>query len=213
MVEVPTGPVTPSTPLPLPQLAAARGAPAPLEPDVLRAAIAGDEGAFAAVFRALHPVLRRYATVLVGSQADDVVGEAWLHIARDIRTFRGDVDGFRGWCARIVRNRAIDLIRHEARRPSEPTRHDDRLDFVAPDDTEIDALDNIATSRAVALIASLPREQAEAVMLRVVMGLDGRSAAEVLGKSAGAVRVAAHRGLRRLGRTLDGTTSPGGGAS
>ena len=210
MVEVPTGPVTPSTPLPLPELAAARGVPAPLAAHDLTAAIAGDETAFATVFRALHPSLRRYATVLVGAQAEDVVAEAWLHIARDIRSFRGDVDGFRGWCARIVRNRAIDLIRHDARRPSDPTPHDDRLDAVAPDDTEIDALDNIATSRAVALIASLPREQAEAVMLRVVLGLDARSAADVLGKSAGAVRVAAHRGLRRLGRQLEGT---GGGVS
>lgn len=211
MVEVPTGPLTPSTPLPLPHLAASPATPAPLEPQVLQAAIAGDEAAFAAVFRSLHPSLRRYATVLVGAQADDVVSEAWLHIARDLRSFRGDVDGFRGWCARIVRNRAIDLIRHDARRPGDPTPHDDRLDAVAPDDTEIDALDNIATSRAVALIASLPREQAEAVMLRVVMGLDARSAAEVLGKSSGAVRVAAHRGLRRLGRLLEGS-APGGGA-
>ncbi len=146
----------------------------------------------------MHPLLRRYATVLVGRHADDVVGEAWLNIARDIRTFRGDVDGFRGWCARIVRNRAIDLIRSDNRRPADPTGYDERLDSVAPDDTAIDALDNIATTRAIDLIGSLPREQAEAVMLRVVMGMDTRTAAEVLGKSPGAVRVAAHRGLQRL---------------
>jgi RNA polymerase sigma-70 factor (ECF subfamily) len=45
-------------------------------------------------------------------------------------------------------------------------------------------------------------DQAEAVMLRVVLGLDAQAAAKVLGKRPGAVRMAAHRGLRRLAETL-----------
>jgi RNA polymerase sigma-70 factor, ECF subfamily len=36
----------------------------------------------------------------------------------------------------------------------------------------------------------------------VVVGLDAPSAGRVLGKSAGAVRTATHRGLRRLERLL-----------
>ena len=201
MVDVPTDPSTPSAPVRLPRVTPAP-APRLLDDATVHAAGAGDEAAFAEVFAALHPLLRRYATVLVGRHADDVVGEAWLHIARDIRTFQGDVDGFRGWCARIVRNRAIDLVRADDRRPVAPVGLDEGLDAVAPDDTAIDALDNIATSRAVAWIGSLPREQAEAVMLRAVIGMDTRTAADVLGKSPGAVRVAAHRGLRRLASQL-----------
>jgi RNA polymerase sigma-70 factor (ECF subfamily) len=53
------------------------------------------------------------------------------------------------------------------------------------------------------MIADLPPDQAEAVMLRVVMGLDAESAGQVLGKKAGAVRTAAYRGLRRLGTRLE----------
>ena len=56
---------------------------------------------------------------------------------------------------------------------------------------------------ALELIATLPRDQAEAVLLRAVVGLDAVSAGKVLGKRPGAVRVAAHRGLRALGRRLD----------
>jgi RNA polymerase sigma-70 factor (ECF subfamily) len=48
------------------------------------------------------------------------------------------------------------------------------------------------------LIKSLPREQAEIIMLRVVAGLDAGDVAKIVGKTPGAVRVAAHRGLRRL---------------
>jgi RNA polymerase sigma-70 factor (ECF subfamily) len=41
---------------------------------------------------------------------------------------------------------------------------------------------------------------AEAVLLRAVLGLDARTAGQVLGKRPGAVRTAAHRGLRTLAR-------------
>src|SRR5262249_52672813 len=54
------------------------------------------------------------------------------------------------------------------------------------------------TERALALIRTLPPDQAEAVMLRVVVGLDVAATARVLGKRPGAVRIAAMRGLRRL---------------
>ncbi|MFE0516760.1 sigma factor-like helix-turn-helix DNA-binding protein, partial [Streptomyces sp. NPDC058964] len=58
------------------------------------------------------------------------------------------------------------------------------------------------------LLRELPQDQAEAVLLRVVVGLDGPAAARVLGKRPGAVRTAAYRGLKRLARRLgadDGT--------
>ncbi|MDX6354999.1 MAG: polymerase sigma-70 factor, subfamily, partial [Streptomyces sp.] len=55
---------------------------------------------------------------------------------------------------------------------------------------------------------ALPREQAEAVLLRVVMGLDSTSAARVLGKRAGSVRMATHRGLRRLAELLEADGEP-----
>ena len=58
------------------------------------------------------------------------------------------------------------------------------------------------------MIAALPRDQAEAVLLRVVIGLDAESAAQVLGKRAGAVRTAAYRGLRRLNDALQRTPEP-----
>ena len=60
------------------------------------------------------------------------------------------------------------------------------------------SLEQSDTGWALALIASLPRDQAEAVMLRVVAGLDVATTAQVLGKRPGAVRVATMRGLRRL---------------
>lgn len=68
--------------------------------------------------------------------------------------------------------------------------------------TEDQAMQLVSTSEAMALIASLPPDQAEAILLRVVIGLDAESSAKVLGKRAGAVRTAAYRGLRRLSEAL-----------
>jgi RNA polymerase sigma-70 factor (ECF subfamily) len=56
------------------------------------------------------------------------------------------------------------------------------------------------TDWALGVIASLPKEQAEAVTLRVIAGLGVAQTAQVLGKRPGAVRIAAMRGLRRLGQ-------------
>jgi len=75
------------------------------------------------------------------------------------------------------------------------------LRVIAPDAADL-ALHNLATQRAIALVSALPPLQAEVIMLRVVAGLDTEAVAELLGRSPGAVRVAAHRGLRRLAGVL-----------
>ena len=72
------------------------------------------------------------------------------------------------------------------------------LDLPGPHSTHDQALESLSTEHALELVRALPRDQAEAVLLRVVVGLDGPAAARVLGKRPGAVRTAAHRGLKRL---------------
>lgn len=171
--------------------------------DALSAALAGDEEAFRLVYREVQPLLLRYLRVLVNDAAEDVAADAWLQIVRDLRTFRGDFDGFRGWAATIARHRALDHLRWIRRRPVELVPPEDTADRPADEDSEALALDAMSTERALDLVRTLPREQAEAVMLRAVMGLDTASAARVLGKRVGAVRTAAYRGLRRLAEQLD----------
>jgi RNA polymerase sigma-70 factor, ECF subfamily len=169
----------------------------------LQAAQYGDEAGFVAIYRDVQPRLLRYATVLVGrDSAEDVTAEAWLQISRDLHKFVGDADRFRGWAATIVHHRAMDTWRASARRPTTAPPGDDRDEPVGATDTAASALDALSTDLALTLIAALPREQAQAVLLRAVVGLDARTAGEVLGKRPGAVRVAAHRGLKKLARQL-----------
>ncbi|NNJ08087.1 RNA polymerase sigma factor, partial [Streptomyces sp. PKU-MA01144] len=161
-----------------------------------------DEGAFGRVYQLVQPGLLGYLRGLVGEDAEDVASDAWLEIARDLGRFRGDGAGFRGWTATIARHRALDHLRRQKRRPQTSLLEQDVLELPGGRDTADAALETISTEQALALIGNLPRDQAEAVLLRVVVGLDGPAAARVLGKRPGAVRSAAHRGLRRLAERL-----------
>jgi RNA polymerase sigma-70 factor (ECF subfamily) len=163
----------------------------------------GDEDAFRTVYRAVQPRLLGYIRTLVGEpDAEDVASESWLQIARDLDRFSGDADRFRGWAARIARNRALDHLRMRGRRPAVGGDESELSERPAESDTADEAMEALATGRTMSLIAQLPQDQAEAVVLRVVVGLDAKGAAQTLGKRPGAVRTAAHRGLKRLAELL-----------
>ncbi|WP_329380134.1 RNA polymerase sigma factor [Streptomyces sp. NBC_01716] len=162
----------------------------------------GDEEAFARAYRLVHPGLLGYLRGLVGDDAEDVASDAWLEIARDLRRFRGDGAGFRGWTATIARNRALDHLRKQKRRPRMSLIEQDVLELPGRADTVETVFESMSTQWALGQLAELPPDQAEAVLLRVVVGLDGPSTARVLGKRPGAVRTAAYRGLKRLAEQL-----------
>jgi RNA polymerase sigma-70 factor, ECF subfamily len=176
---------------------------------VLAAAQGGSEEMFAVLWRDANPALTRYLRVLAPEGAEDIAAETWVSVLRGLATFTGDETSWRAWLFTTARRRFLDQARHLRRHPVEP------LDEIgvgevptAPDAAQL-ALDNIATESAIALLSKLPEQQAEIIMLRVVAGLDTDVIAEMLGTSAGNVRVAAHRGLRKLEALL----SRGGVAS
>jgi RNA polymerase sigma-70 factor, ECF subfamily len=169
----------------------------------VRAARSGDEAAFRLLYREVQPGLLRYLRGLVGDDAEDIASEAWLQIARDIRSFRDEGAGFRGWAVTIARHRALDHVRRGQRRPVAGGSVDLLADLPDGQDTAESAIRIEATNATIAFIATLPAEQAEAVLLRVVVGLDASAAAKVMGKRPGAVRTAVWRGLKTLTERLD----------
>jgi RNA polymerase sigma-70 factor, ECF subfamily len=172
--------------------------------EAVRRAQDGDPEAFRCLYRDIQPRLLRYLHALVGQDAEDVAAETWLQVTRDLPGFAGDYDHFRGWAATIARHRALDHLRRASRRPPQvPVAAEDLAGWPAADDTAQHAIDAVATDAALALINTLPPDQAEAVLLRAVLGLDARTAGAVLGKRPGTVRSAAHRGLRTLARRLE----------
>src|SRR5438034_5377123 len=169
-----------------------------------RRARAGAGEGFRLRYRDIQPRLLRYLHAIAGPDAEDIASETWLQVTRDLPGFAGTYDGFRGWVATIARHRALDHLRKTARKPPAlALPAEDLAARPAAADTAQTALDAVATASAVALIATLPPDQAEAVLLRAVLGLDAATAGHILGKRPGAVRTAAHRGLKTLHKKLD----------
>jgi RNA polymerase sigma-70 factor, ECF subfamily len=207
------GPATVATGQAGPAEVAADADGAPDAPDPLSAALEGarreDPEAFRILYRATQPRLLRYLKYLVGSEAEDLASEVWLQVTRDLPKFEGNYDNFRRWVTTIARNRAIDHMRRTARLPEAvPVPVEELSYFAGREDTADRAIESITTDRAITLIGSLPRDQAEAVLLRVVAGLDARGAARVAGKRTGAIRTAAYRGLKRLAKRLERSQPP-----
>jgi RNA polymerase sigma-70 factor, ECF subfamily len=164
----------------------------------LTSAQRGDETAFACLFRDVQPALLRYLHVIT-PEAEDVAGETWLQVVKGLPGFRGGEEAFRAWLFTIARHRAVDAGRSRSRRSDVPLTGTDEVagQPTVPDAAEL-ALEAISTRSVVALIKTLPRDHAEIVMLRVVAGLEAADVARIVGKTPGAVRVTAHRALRRL---------------
>jgi RNA polymerase sigma-70 factor (ECF subfamily) len=158
--------------------------------------------AFSVLWRDANPALLRYLRVIAPEAAEDVAADTWVQVVRGLAAFRGDEAAWRAWLFTIARHRAIDEGRRRSRRPvvSVP----EVADVTSPDNPDPAdlVLEKLSTQAAVALIATLPRLQAEVILLRVVAGLDTPTVARLVGRSPGAVRVAAHRGLQRLAATL-----------
>ena len=176
---------------------------------VLEAAACGDDGAFARLWRDTHPALLRYLRVVLRdlTAAEDVAADVWVDVSRRLADFRGTETAFRGWLFTLGRRRAIDTFRQAGRAPVRLTDDVGELDRPGRDDAADSALERLSTDWALDMIASLPREQAEAIVLRVIAGLDVKDVARLLGKRPGAVRVSAHRGLRTLAARLRDTSS------
>lgn len=167
-------------------------------PALLRAAQAGDEAAFSVLWRDSNPGLLRYLAVLAQAEPEDVASETWLQVVRGLKKFRGGEAAWRAWLFTTARRRAIDAGRRRRRRPSVSLEQAPAIAFPrSPDSAEL-VLESFGTRAALEAIAALPPLQAEVVMLRVVGGLSTEDVGRLLGRSPGAVRVAAHRGLRRL---------------
>jgi RNA polymerase sigma-70 factor (ECF subfamily) len=173
----------------------------------LIAAKKGDEDAFASIWREFQPPLLRYLRVKAAPVAEDLAADVWLRVMRALPSFEGDEQSFRGWLFTTARNCVTDWYRGGRNRPI-PIELSKLTVLPASNNVESEADEHSATERSLALIAQLPPDQAEAVMLRIVVGLGVPAVADIMERSPGSVRVLCHRGLRQLESML--STVPAG---
>jgi RNA polymerase sigma-70 factor (ECF subfamily) len=173
----------------------------------LRAAKTGDEHAIAVLWSELNHRVVRYLRAREWDSAEDVASETWLTVASKLSSFEGNEVEFRAWLFTVARSRLVDWQRRARVRPPAAAGLDADKDRAAPDDTTALAFARIDRDAALALVGTLPTDQADVVLLRVLAGLDVERVAAIVGKRPGAVRMLQMRGLRRLREQLESVES------
>jgi RNA polymerase sigma-70 factor (ECF subfamily) len=153
-----------------------------------------DDPSPAQVYRALAPAVLGYLRAQRVDDPEDVLGEVFLHVARDLRKFSGDAAARRRWVFSIAHNRAMDAHRKRGRdRAIGGHEPGDRAGAGAPDPIDpglVEALD------------ALSADQREVLVLRFVADLPLEAVAKITGRRVGAVKALQHRALENLRRAV-----------
>lgn len=171
----------------------------------LTAAAAGDQLAWTALYQSVASKLRAYAVAQGATEPDDLVGDVFVQIARNLGRFTGTSANFRSWVFMIAHSRIIDARRAARRRPR-PVELDEaaaELRSVRDIDAESAALDRFAVERLNAHLADLTEDQRQVLLLRYLGDLTLQEVASVTGRPLGAVKQLHRRGLRSIRKNLD----------
>ena len=171
------------------------------------AAVGGDRPATERLLASIRPLVVRYCRARVGRQersfasADDVAQEVCLAVLTALPSYRDQGRPFLAFVYGIAAHKVADSHRSAARNRSEPVPE-------VPDAPETEAgpeqraMQGELTGQMAQLLRVLPEKQREILLLRVVVGLSAEETADAVGSTPGAVRVAQHRALSRLRKTL-----------
>jgi RNA polymerase sigma factor (sigma-70 family) len=135
-------------------------------------------------------------------EPEDLTSEVFLRVFDRLDQFSGDELQFRSWLFTIAHRILIDEARRRKSRPQTIALVGGGESYVAGD-VEHEALTNVGTEWADALVASLPPDQRAVVALRVTADLPINEVAEILGKRTGAVKALQHRALASLRRRCE----------
>lgn len=162
-----------------------------------------DDGPNAAqIYRELAPRVLGYLRAQRVPDPDDVLGEVFLQVARDVRRFKGDDAALRRWVFSIAHNRVVDDRRRRARRPQ--TSDAEVPEVADPSEPDPDPFD----PELAAALGDLSDDQREVIVLRFVADLPLETVARVTGRTVGAVKALQHRALTNLARAVSPVSAP-----
>lgn len=175
----------------------------------LRAAQAGEEDAFARLWRDANPTMIRYLRVVGHDDPYDEACEGWITVVRGLPGFAGDELAWRVWLLACARQRAEESTLRRAWGsvtvlPGMPLDADGELDIdelFEPDGTGAPAHRGI--NETLAALRALPLGQGEVVVLHLGAGLPHDAVADVIGVDAVNIQRAETRALERLGTGAD----------
>lgn len=164
---------------------------------VLAAAQEAEEWAWTAMYEWLSPQLGSYFRVRGSTEPDDQVGEVFLQVARNLRSFEGSVEGFRSWVFMIAHNRLANERRRSSRKPIALHADVTELDRDWSPSAESEALD-LLDDRVSRLLEHLTLDQRSVIALRLVADISLEETARIMGRSIGSVKQLQRRAIEAL---------------
>ncbi|WSQ23815.1 sigma-70 family RNA polymerase sigma factor [Streptomyces zaomyceticus] len=174
---------------------------------LVRLAVEGDAQATHDLLARVHPLALRYCRTrlnrLPGDArhfVEDLAQEVCVAVLMALPRYKDTGRPFEAFVFAIAGHKVADLQRAAMRHPGSTAVPSDEMPE-RPDDSlgpEERALLSDDAEWAKKLLANLPENQRELLVLRVAVGLTAEETGQMLGMSPGAVRVAQHRALSRL---------------
>lgn len=167
---------------------------------LIRRAAEGDDLAFRALVRQVHPRLHRWALAKTGDpdRADEAVQQTLIRMHRGLAAFTGE-SALTSWLYRILSNVVIDMHRSESARP---TVREEAAEVMQERREEPDPIQAIHTGRMARAVRdffeTLPPRQREVLELVDHQGLKAVDVAEMLGIEPGSVRASLFKARRTL---------------
>jgi RNA polymerase sigma-70 factor (ECF subfamily) len=174
--------------------------PSPDFDSLLAAARQGAEWAWTQVYREYSPAVLRYLKARGAREPEDLLGEVFVQVVRNLPAFRGGERDFRTWIFLIARNRLTDERRLAGRSQVDVAADEALSEIVDPRGTDEAALARLDHERVMRVLGELTPDQRDVVFLRVLAQLSIEETARVLGKRPGAVKALQHRALEAIRR-------------
>jgi RNA polymerase sigma factor (sigma-70 family) len=168
---------------------------------IVAAARDGEEWALRAVYEDLAPRVAGYLRGQGVAEPDELVGEVFLQMVRELASFEGDESDLRARVLTIAHQRLLEGHRAGPRRFSISVVREPRdPDNAAVEQVEAKAVEASRGERVSTMLAGLSANQRSVVLLRALGDLSVEQVADVLDKPPRAVKRLQQRGLAFLAR-------------
>jgi RNA polymerase sigma-70 factor, ECF subfamily len=170
---------------------------------LVKAAQAGDMGAFGELFDRYYDVVYRYVLFRMGDRsfAEDVTQETFVRALRRISSVSYQGRDIGAWFVTIARNLIFDHVKSSRYRLEHSTGEIIELS-PSTNGPEQQVLEGATNDELLRCIRKLNADQQECIQLRFLQGLSVAETAQAMDRNEGAVKALQHRAVRRLAQLL-----------
>lgn len=162
------------------------------------AAQAGDKRAYAQLLGEIAPYIRNVIIKSLSNQdaAEDIAQEVLISIHKSLRTYQPDRP-FKPWLMAIVNFRRTDYLRkHYAQRQDKTTTVEDNPEYMAANVTNAPHAGELKDIEEA--IEKLPEQQQRIFKMIKIQGFSTQEVANEMDMNESAVKVSAHRAMKKL---------------